>query len=636
MSNFNRYVLKKFITDITELGYNYKDLETYSNWKYRYICYKLNYFLQHIPLCKLKQKMFFEAVFIDFRILPNIEFVIRNAIFKLGNEWSYTIVCGIDNYNYIYNMVNNIDKNIRIIRLEHNNITQDEYSKILTTESFWDELYGKKILIYQEDSLIFHNNINPFLIYDYIGAPFLKSCNDTPNNVGNGGLSLRNKYKMLEVIKKCKPDNLIVNSTTQKYMEENNLKYHPEDVYFSKNMQELHIGDVADWDTAYKFSSEQIFNPDSFGGHQFWISNNNWQEFLKKLFKFNVYNPKSNLDKYLRFKGLSRDYNKNKQIKNAFDVDLEFFCHINSIEFINDKFTLEYIKKIGLDGFIYHPKQLFNIFSEHIELFTFLNKIYAFYNKKIYTIRDFANKYIYNTNFEYLADLLIKKKYNTINNNFDTLLLVFLGNEELGMELLYRIIKYKEINTQFNVAFCINKNLIKNTKNIKSIIKNNFDFYCIYYSREMGTDITPTLLMYNDIIKNHEMKHIIKLHTKGTQNLYNNLTDFLLQRPIYSIIENQIPKCNCIGQTNSYIHLNNDIYNRSIREKYIDYINLDSYFVAGTIFYTTNIVLNKVLEFIKHNNYRSYLLNNLYENNSINQEFSPIHFLERLFGCIKL
>ena len=30
------------------------------------------------------------------------------------------------------------------------------------------------------------------------------------------------------------------------------------------------------------------------------------------------------------------------------------------------------------------------------------------------------------------------------------------------------------------------------------------------------------------------------------------------------------------------------------------------------------------------------LLNNLYENNSINVDFSPIHFLERLFGIINV
>ena len=85
-----------------------------------------------------------------------------------------------------------------------------------------------------------------------------------------------------------------------------------------------------------------------------------------------------------------------------------------------------------------------------------------------------------------------------------------------------RIIKYKDINKEFNIAFCINKNISKDASVIKKIIKNNFDFYAIYYSNELGTDITPTLLMYNDIIKNHSVKHILKFHTKTISNAYNS------------------------------------------------------------------------------------------------------------------
>lgn len=635
MNNFDKYILTNFVNEMTNQGYNFKLLETEPIWKFRYICYKFNHFLEHIPTCKIKKKLFNEAVFIDFRILSNIEFIIRNAILKLGFKWSYTIVCGIDNYEYISNIVEKINKNIRIIKLDYNNITQDKYSKLLMSEDFWNNFLGEKILIYQEDSLIFHNNILPFLQYDYIGAPFSKNKNDTPNKVGNGGLSIRTKYKMLEVIKKCNPVDLILNSSTKRYMQDGNLSNPPEDVYFSKNMQELFIGDVADWDTAYYFSSEQIFNPNSFGGHKFWIATDNWEAFIKKIFKYGKYKPKSNLNKYLKFKKLPLEFNKNKNLSNAFDIDLYFFCKINNIEYINNKFTLEYIKNIGLDGFIYHPKQLFNIFKK-IELYKFLNNIYAFYNDQIYSIQNFVNKYIYNTNFDYLSSLLIEKKYDTLNYNFDTILLVFLGNDDLAIDLLNRIIKYKQINNEFNIAFCINRNLMKNIRTIKKIIKNNFDFYAIYFSSELGTDITPTLLMYNDISKNHKIKHILKFHTKTISILYNNLTNYLLENPLNKIIKSKQNYCNCIGHEESYIHIKNDIFNRILKEKYVDHINLDSHFVAGTIFYSENKVFDKVLQFIKENNYKAYILNNLYENNTINQDFSPIHFLERLFGSIKL
>jgi hypothetical protein len=54
------------------------------------------------------------------------------------------------------------------------------------------------------------------------------------------------------------------------------------------------------------------------------------------------------------------------------------------------------------------------------------------------------------------------------------------------------------------------------------------------------------------------------------------------------------------------------------------------------MFYCNNIVFQKTVDFMKNNNYRAFLLNSLYENNSINEEHSPIHFLERVFGSIML
>lgn len=635
MSKLDYYILNNFTQEVKHLNYNYNVLDKYDIGKFRYMCYKLNYFMKDIVLPDIKSDSFYEAVFIDFRILPNIEFIIRNAILKLGKMWSFTIICGNKNYDYINEIKIKINKTIKIIKLEHDNLSQEEYSNLLTTERFWNLFNGEKILIYQEDSLIFHNNISPFLKYDYIGAPFPKNSNDTPNCVGNGGLSLRTKYKMLEVIKNCKLEEMNVNSHTKNYMKLKNLKYPPEDVYFSKNMQELFIGEVADWNTASLFSSEQVFNPNSFGGHQFWISNENWEIYTKQIFNYTKYKSKSALNKFLKHKDLPLNFNNNMKIKNAFDIDLLFFCYVNNIEYINDRNALTYFYNIGLDGFIYHPKQLLNIFG-HMEFYKFLKNIYTFYNKKLYTIKDFLNKYIYNSTFDFMADKLVKKKFDTLNDNYNTILLVFIGNEEVGVDLLNKIINYKKINTSFNVAFCINTNVIKDNSILKEMIRDNFDFYAVYYSKECGTDITPTILMYNDIIKKHQIKHILKLHTKTKTDIYNNLTNYLLSNPIDKIVENILPNSNCVGPLGSYINIEYDKFNNMLKIKHSHYIHKNYLFVAGTIFYTKNEVFYKVLEFIKNNNYKSYLLNNLYENNSINYNFSPIHFLERLFGSIIL
>jgi hypothetical protein len=72
-----------------------------------------------------------------------------------------------------------------------------------------------------------------------------------------------------------------------------------------------------------------------------------------------------------------------------------------------------------------------------------------------------------------------------------------------------------------------------------------------------------------------------------------------------------------------------------LKIEYKDQLHTDYSFVGGTIFYCPAYVFDKTLSFMKQD-YKKYIFNNLYENNSINQEYSPIHFLERVFGTIKI
>jgi hypothetical protein len=175
-----------------------------------------------------------------------------------------------------------------------------------------------------------------------------------------------------------------------------------------------------------------------------------------------------------------------------------------------------------------------------------------------------------------------------------------------------------------------------NSSKIKALIKNNFDYYAIYKCRDMGTDITPTLLMYNAITQTQHFEHIYKFHTKSISKNYSELTDYLLKMPLSQLIHEKRKSCNCIGCPEHYMNLKDDIFNTKLKNQYSSKIDSNKEFVAGTIFYAENRVFEKVVEFVKQNNYRSFFLNNLYENNSINFDFSPIHFLERMFGVIHL
>jgi len=634
MASDEKMINKSLLTTYyNEYNINYDELLDNAKHKFRYICFKYNQFLKHIPLPSIKLGSTYEAVFIEFRILPNIEFLVRNAILKLGSSWSFTIVCGNQNYHFIKKIANSIsnNNNINIIKLDYDNMTRNEYSNYLMTSHFWDLLKGDKILIYQEDSLILKKNIMDFIHYDYIGAPFPKDTDDTPNSVGNGGLSLRTRHKMLEVIKNCSVKKFKMGSSTQKYIHAVGMDTVPEDVYFSKNLQEHKMGNVADWDTAYQFSSESLFNKNSFGCHQLWICTTKWQNHLHKIFKYEIYNPKSNIIDYLLFMDLSKEMDQTQRVPNAFDIDIVFFCKVNKFEYTDTKSALSIFENKGMSGYIYHPKQLLNYFP-NIIFIKFLEEFYVFHGNTIHYLPDFTRNHMYESSFDYLCELSITNKFDTLNDNYKLIILVFIGNEELGIDLINYIIRYKQFQPKFNVAFCFN-NKISSIDKIKKIIKDNFDFYAIYKCNEFGTDIIPTLLMYNDIKKKHYFPHIIKLHTKRIKAHYVKLTRYLLTTPLKQLITNKHNDCNCVGFPENYASITNDIYNNPILSRYKSQTKMNT-FVAGTIFYTTGIVFDAVLQFIKTNNYREYLLNNLYENNSINKDYSPIHFLERLFGII--
>jgi hypothetical protein len=234
--------------------------------------------IKRIELPSIPINTFKEAVLIEFRQMPHLEFLIRNAIYKLKSEWSHTIVCGNLNYEYMRSMCNYISPNIKVIKIDYDNLSPYQYSELLGSVSFWKLFTGEKILLYQEDTCIFKSNINDFICWDYIGAPWPPEDNINSNNVGNGGFSLRTTKCMIDTINKISI-----------YNAEYNCKYQetpPEDVYFSKTMIDYKIGNVADFISGYLFSHEAFINEDAFGGHCFFLYSRDWKKIMyEKLIK---------------------------------------------------------------------------------------------------------------------------------------------------------------------------------------------------------------------------------------------------------------------------------------------------------------------------------------------------------------
>lgn len=251
---------------------------------FRNICYNNINLIRQLELPKIEPNKEFEAALIEFRVLPHIEFIFLNAIHKLGERFSHTIVCGNLNHDMIVNICRNIS-GIKIVRLNVDNVNVNDYNNFLHTVDFWRLFYGKKVLLYQEDTMIFKNNIGDFLHYNYIGAPWRIALDDLKwPSVGNGGFSLRNKDLMIEIIMK---KNVLYNWFGEAFLTEcyYSVCYHssgvkldniPEDLFFSKSAAILNNNNLPDPKTASEFSTENIVNLNSFGGHQFWNCDKNW------------------------------------------------------------------------------------------------------------------------------------------------------------------------------------------------------------------------------------------------------------------------------------------------------------------------------------------------------------------------
>jgi hypothetical protein len=192
----------------------------------------------------------YTAIIIEPRQHPAFLYVIKNVLTVL--ECNIIIYHGNLNKEFVKKMIEPLPKRIRLVHLNVDNFTPKEYSVFLkTNKNFYASIPTNTFLLFQTDSILFEKNkhlIRHFLKYDYVGAPWRWNV---LTGVGNGGLSIRNKSKMLEIIEK------------EPYNDE------PEDVFFSMNKTiPLYKPSLQD---ATHFSVEYIYEPVTFGSHQPWL-----------------------------------------------------------------------------------------------------------------------------------------------------------------------------------------------------------------------------------------------------------------------------------------------------------------------------------------------------------------------------
>jgi len=176
----------------------------------------------------------------------------KNFLENLDERWKFIIFHGNKNQEFILDMIKNEfqshSNRIELINLKVDNLTTEDYSKILVSKSFYEKIPTEMFLVFQTDTMIcsnFKENIYNFMNYDYVGAPWDNV------EVGNGGLSLRRKSKMLEIIEKCKYNN------------------NDEDSFFSRVCENV-VCNKPTAEKAKQFSIERLYSNNSFGVHKPW------------------------------------------------------------------------------------------------------------------------------------------------------------------------------------------------------------------------------------------------------------------------------------------------------------------------------------------------------------------------------
>ena len=208
----------------------------------------------HTTICnQQKSNPSCTAVIIETRKHKALEFVLNNFLSTI--DAPFLLFCGNLNKTFCEELLAGpllqFKSRVRLVHMNVDTMRASEYSTLLCkTRTIYNEIQTEHFLLFQTDTMLFPRYkefINEFFQYDYVGAPW---NNDRFGGVGNGGLSLRRKSKMLEIM--------------------DNVTYcgEPEDIYFCNNLLvDLHRPSM---EQAKRFSVEEVFHPQTFGCHQPW------------------------------------------------------------------------------------------------------------------------------------------------------------------------------------------------------------------------------------------------------------------------------------------------------------------------------------------------------------------------------
>tara|TARA_E500000331_G_scaffold352745_1_gene401979 strand:- start:703 stop:1425 length:723 start_codon:yes stop_codon:yes gene_type:complete len=147
------------------------------------------------------------AVIVETREHKALPFVLQNVMSILPKDWRLQVFHGINNIDYVKETTNKLDCEVFLTNLKIDKISADDSSlEIMLTKKFWSKVKGETVLYFECDTMLCPNSdnkIEDFEHFDYIGGYWgnpLGTMSNKYDRVMNGGLSLRKKSFMLDII----------------------------------------------------------------------------------------------------------------------------------------------------------------------------------------------------------------------------------------------------------------------------------------------------------------------------------------------------------------------------------------------------------------------------------------------------
>lgn len=159
----------------------------------------------HMANCKIPKVSDKALVIVERRCHPNLEFVIKNALF-FNPGFALHIFCSRANLEFITLILGKHvhDVHIHIVWEGIGTPVEGrvEYNNLLCTRKFWETFTEEHLILFETDCYFLRPVPPTIFDYDYVAAKWAWK----PEHAGGGGLSYRKRSVMLDICDRYKPE----------------------------------------------------------------------------------------------------------------------------------------------------------------------------------------------------------------------------------------------------------------------------------------------------------------------------------------------------------------------------------------------------------------------------------------------